>query len=358
MSKILYAASTMSHINNFHRGYIEALISDGHEVLVMASGEGADFNIPFEKKMLSKKNSECRREIKKILKREKFDAIVLNTALAAFHIRLALPRKNRPRVVNIVHGYLFGKGCGFLKNLVMLSAEKLLAGKTDSNIVMNGEDFAIAEKHRLSRVALRMTRGMGATAYDEKIPREQIRAELGAEDSWVMLFVGELSGRKNQAQLIRSLPDIRKNIKNAELWLVGEGGAEAELKALAKELKISESVRFLGRRDNPCDFIRAADLYVSASKIEGMPFNIIEALGCGAKVLISDIKGHRDVVTDSVSGFLYPLKKPEIFATKAFAIYRDMITTDEDAVREAYLAYSKENVFEQTLRTLREELFF
>ena len=130
------------------------------------------------------------------------------------------------------------------------------------------------------------------------------------------------------------------------------------MKALAQELKISESVRFLGRRDNPCDFIRAADLYVSASKIEGLPFNIIEALGCGAKVLISDIKGHRDVVTDSVSGFLYPLKKPEIFATKAFAIYRDMITTDEDAVREAYLAYSKENVFEQTLRTLREELFF
>ena len=96
MSKILYTASTMSHINNFHIDYIEALRKEGHTVLVMARGEGADFDIPFEKKIFSRKNTECRRNIRKILIREKFDAIILNTTLAAFHIRLACPKKNRP----------------------------------------------------------------------------------------------------------------------------------------------------------------------------------------------------------------------------------------------------------------------
>ena len=114
MSKILYTASTMSHINNFHLDYINALRSEGHTVLTMARGEGADFNIPFEKKLLSPKNTRCRKEIKRILENEKFDIVILNTTLSAFHIRLAMPRR-RPRVLNIVHGYLFRKIQAFLK---------------------------------------------------------------------------------------------------------------------------------------------------------------------------------------------------------------------------------------------------
>ena len=109
MSKILYAAGTMDHIRSFHMPYIEALRSEGNEVKIMAKGVDADFNIGFVKKMLSPKNIGCRRKIKKILKAEKFDAIVLNTTLAAFHIRLCLSRKKRPKVINFVHGYMFPK---------------------------------------------------------------------------------------------------------------------------------------------------------------------------------------------------------------------------------------------------------
>ena len=64
MSKILYAASNMSHINNFHLPYIDVLKKDGNEVLVMARGEGADFDIPFEKKIFSRANSRCRKMIR------------------------------------------------------------------------------------------------------------------------------------------------------------------------------------------------------------------------------------------------------------------------------------------------------
>ena len=48
MSKILYAAGTMEHIRNFHLPYIEALRSVGNEVLVMAKGDGADYDMLIE----------------------------------------------------------------------------------------------------------------------------------------------------------------------------------------------------------------------------------------------------------------------------------------------------------------------
>ena len=104
MSKILYVASTYSHIKSFHLEYIKALRAAGHEVLIMANGSEADYNIPFEKRIFSRRNSVCRKEISKIVKEEHFDAILLNTTLAAFHVRLALNGKKRPRVVNFVHG--------------------------------------------------------------------------------------------------------------------------------------------------------------------------------------------------------------------------------------------------------------
>ena len=59
--KILYAASNMTHINNFHLDYIKALREEGYDVTVMARGEGADIDMPFEKKLFSPKNTACRR---------------------------------------------------------------------------------------------------------------------------------------------------------------------------------------------------------------------------------------------------------------------------------------------------------
>ena len=109
MKKILYAAGTMEHIKNFHLPYIDALRKDGHEVFVMARGSDADIDMPFVKKMLSLKNLLCAIKIRGIIKRGKFDTVVLNTTLAAFDTRLFMPRKRRPKVINFVHGYMFKK---------------------------------------------------------------------------------------------------------------------------------------------------------------------------------------------------------------------------------------------------------
>lgn len=356
MSKILYAASTMSHINNFHTAYIKALRRDGHEVKVMARGDDADFNIPFVKKMLSHGNTVCRREIRRIVEREGFDAIVLNTALAAFHIRLALPKKNRPKVINISHGYLFGEKTRSLKEKILLWCEKHLAPKTDTVLVMNEEDLRIAKANRLSINPPVMTLGMGARVPDSSPDREEIRRGMLSEGAYVITFVGELSGRKNQHLLISALPELKLHIPNAVLWLIGEGDKKAELIELADRLGMGDFVIFAGKRSNPCDFIRSSDLYVSASRIEGMPFNIMEALGAGATVLCSDIKGHRDLIEDGTTGFLFESDNAEDFVRRAAEIYRTGASADADAVAAVYEKYSFENVFDKTYAAIKEAI--
>lgn len=356
MSKILYAAGTMDHIKSFHLPYINALRKDGHEVFVMAKGKDADFDIGFVKKMLSVKNTRCRREIRKVLKREKFDAIILNTTLAAFHIRLCLRKKMRPKVINIVHGYMFPEKLRGTKDKIFLFCEKLLRKKTDAVLVMNSEDFRIATSNKLCIGEVKMTLGMGAKVRETQVPPETIYKYTGSEGKYILCFVGELYRAKNQRFLICALPEIKLAIPNAVLWLIGEGGDRAELISLAEQLNISDSVCFMGKQKNPCDYIRAANLYVSASEKEGLPFNIMESLGCGMVTLASDIKGHRDLIEDGVSGFLYTPGDMTQFVDKVKAIHSGELALKREDIVARYEIYSRDSVFDKTYSVIKELL--
>lgn len=352
--KILYVASTISHINNFHLEYIEALKNEGYTVKVMARGEGADYNIPFEKKFFSASNTACRQQIKQILKDESFDIIFLNTSLAAFHVRLCLDKKQRPRVINMVHGYLFSRDISFVKRWMLLTSERFLASRTDCIITMNDWDYDVATRYKLALGRIVNCRGMGATVKPASVASEDIRRELLCQDKFVLCFVGELSSRKNQEFLIYALNEIKEYIPSAVLWLVGSGLARESLEEIAGRVDVSESVMFLGRRDNACDYMRACDLYVSASTIEGMPFNLIEAMGCGKTVLASAVKGHVDLIEDGASGFLYKLNDQKDFVRCVNDIYLGNKTADPERIKKRYLDFTKEAVFPDTLEIIKE----
>ena len=358
MGKILYVASTVAHLRSFHEPYISALRERGHEVFTMARGEGVDFDVPFEKKLLSPKNGECRRRIRRIVNDGGFDFIILNTSLAAFHVRAALSRRNRPTVLNIMHGYLFpfknpASLKGKVKRLLLLLAERIVKGRTDAVMTMNSEDTAIALKYKLSSGAVLECRGMGIPPAAPRRRAEEIRAEMRAENAFVMTFVGEYSGRKNQEYLISLMPKIRERIPEAVLWLIGEGDERANFERMIADLSLSDSVKLVGRRSDAIDFMRASDIYVSASRSEGLPFNIVEALGAGCDVVASDVKGQRDILEDG-AGVLCDLADSASFVDAIEGVAKKRIVIDEVRKCEAYATYSIENVFSDTLSMMIE----
>ncbi len=351
--RVLYVASTVGHIDNFHLPYIQAMRARGDEVRIMARGEGADYDIPFEKRLLSVENMKCRRRIRRILKSEKFDAVILNTSLASAVVRSACPRRRRPRMVNVVHGYLFSENESRLRSCFLLTCERILRKRTDAIVTMNGEDRSIAEGYRLAPLVL-TCRGMGAKVRSPISSAESLRRKSGCEDKFVLAFVGELSRRKNQAFLIRALPRLRERIPMTVLWLVGDGAEREALERLAGELGVSDSVVFWGYRRDACDLMRACDLYVSASGIEGMPFNVLEAMGLGKTVLLSAVKGHVDIVCDGVDGFLYKYGSVEDFVNKTCQILTKTLSIKATAAMQKFREYELGAVFYDTLGRLDE----
>lgn len=302
--KILIVASNMVHIKNFHLPYISAFRDAGHEVSVMASGEGADFNIPFKKRAFSFKNLRLSFLIKKILKREKFDAILLHTTLAAFWTRFALRAiKNRPVVINTVHGYLFSEHSSFLKRKIYLMAERFVRKKTDYIAVMNEDDLKIARDNKLAINEPFLINGMGVSlSRTENAKRHEFDGKLR------LVYVGEISKRKNQIFLVKSL----LKLDNAILTLVGDGDERESLEKFASKNKISNRLVITGFTKNVKEHLENADIYVSASTIEGLPFNIMEAMSAKMPIVASDIKGQCDLLP---SDCLYELNNEEQFVS-------------------------------------------
>ena len=352
--KILYVASTINHINSFHLDYIDALRKMGNEVKVMARGLGADFNVPFEKKFFSKKNSYARKKIREIVLAEGFDVILTNTTLAAFHVRLAVSLRCRPRIVNMVHGYLFSENTNFLKRIPLLLCEKLVKRKTDAIIVMNKEDRRIAKRHHLTSGRVYFCHGLGVKEREFNKTPQEVRAELNSENNYNLLFVGELSARKNQKYLISYMPKLKEFIPHIRLWLVGDGDEREKLSAFAKKLGVENDVLFLGRKENVGDYINAADIYVSASKSEGLPFNIVEAMSLGKPTLASRCKGQEDIIANWRSGFLYELDRSDDFIRDVKLIHDGVYKLEKEAITARASEYSFDNVFEETLRVMTE----
>lgn len=314
--KILYAASTASHLRRFHMPYINRLREKNDVYLMGTEGEGIDFPISFAKSFFSLSNLRAISRIRKILKREKFDKVILNTSLAAFLVRAAMiGMRKRPYVLNIVHGYLFASKDSGMKARILLFCERMLRKKTDAIAVMNRDDLEIVQKHRLCRGTVYVTGGMGIPDRMEHPTRDaELRASFApnAEDI-LCVFVGELSGRKNQLFLVRAIARLRREGLPVRLLLLGEGSAREELEAEIKSLGVEDAVFAVGNREPIAPYIGVSDIYVSASVSEGLPFNVMEAMAYGLPIVMSDTKGQVDLKREGDPAVTYPLNDTDAF---------------------------------------------
>lgn len=118
-----------------------------------------------------------------------------------------------------------------------------------------------------------------------------------------ILFVGRLVDKKGAKYLIEALVTVRQKFPDAFLSVVGFGPELDSLKALASARDVSSHVHFLGAKEQkelPAFYQRAAVFvapFVTAANgdQEGLGLVVVEALGCGCPVVLSDLPACRDI---------------------------------------------------------------
>ena len=308
-------ASVYGHIRSFHLPYLREFQRLGWETHVACRGIPQDapyvdrrMDLPFEKKLTAVSNFRAMRMLRRTVGREHYDLIIAHTSLASFFTRLAVKgMKDRPRLVNVMHGYLFDDETPFLKRQLLLGAERLTAPETDLLLTMNEWDFRTAKKYRLGK-RIEKIPGMGVdfSRLDRTTEEDgrQLRQSLGIpEDAFVLIYPAEFSKRKSQHVLIEAMQHLPEQVR---LVLCGEGDQLQYCKGLAKKLHVQDRILFPGQITDIAPWYRMADALVASSRSEGLPFNVMEAMYMGLPVVASAVKGHTDLIRDGDTGLLYP----------------------------------------------------
>jgi glycosyltransferase involved in cell wall biosynthesis len=121
------------------------------------------------------------------------------------------------------------------------------------------------------------------------------------ENTPVILCVASLQFRKGHDTLLRAI----RLVPNIVLVCAGDGPLSGELHSLAEELGIASRVRFLGKRMDVPQLLKAADIYVQPSRVDGFCIAALEAMAAGKPVVASNVPGLSDLVGDA--GLQFPV---------------------------------------------------
>jgi glycosyltransferase involved in cell wall biosynthesis len=175
--------------------------------------------------------------------------------------------------------------------------KRLWRGTIDRTITISRAHGALlVERHGLSREGLVVIEN-GVEDPGERRPRGAGPPNL--------VCVGGLEPRKGQDVLIRAVGRLRAAGRDVRLVLVGDGPARGEWEPLAHR-EAPGGVRFVGAVSDAGPYIAAADLLAVPSRIEGVPFVVLEALAAGTVPVVSALPGLDEVVDDSVGRLVAP----------------------------------------------------
>jgi L-malate glycosyltransferase len=157
--------------------------------------------------------------------------------------------------------------------------------------------------------------GIDFAPYETPFDRVAARARLGIEPEQVLAIqVAALAPHKSQTTLLKSAALLLEGSPRLVIWIAGEGDLRDSLTAEHARLGLGDRVRFLGFRDDIPDLLRAADLFVSSSYLEGLGTSILDAMAAGLPVVATRVGGVPEIVKDGETGILVPPRDPESLA--------------------------------------------
>jgi len=262
-----------------------------------------------------------RKEINKILEKEKYDIVHCNlNSLSYIYPALAALKNDIPTIIHSRNaGIKSSKISQILHNINFkkLPKEKItmLAVSSEAGNWMFGEET----KFRV------INNGIYTDKYcynqDARIKTRE-KLKLQKQDK-VLVNVGALKEQKNHEFLLEILKKLIETEANYKLLLVGKGNLENKLKEYAENMNIINNIIFLGSIDNVAEVLSAADVFVFPSLYEGFPNAVLEAQASGLPCVISDTITNEVIVLPNVEAISLE-ETPEYWANRVENISFDI----------------------------------
>jgi glycosyltransferase involved in cell wall biosynthesis len=242
------------------------------------------------------------------LARERPDLVHTHLGKAGALGRLAARDAGVPLVVHTFHGHHFA--APWPAGPLARRAERVLARATDALVCLSPRQRAdVVERFRVApaaRVAV-VPPGLdvhGLRAAVDPARAAALRARWGGGAGVVVLWLGRFVEVKAPRALLDALE--RAPAGAFRLVMAGDGPLRGEAVAHARARRLLGRVAFPGGVADPATWIAACDAVVLASRSEGTPLALLEAMALGRPVVSTAVGGVPDVVEDEATGLLVP----------------------------------------------------
>lgn len=254
----------------------------------------------------------------RLFRRLRPDIVHTHTAKAGALGRLAARAAGVPVRIHTFHGHVLN---GYFSPAVtqgFVCAERALARMTDRLVAVSprlrtellGKGIGRSEQFEVVPLGLDLGRFRG--------PRTEsaaLRPALGVTGDVPLLgIVGRLVPIKDHATLFAAMALLPSGPQAPHLLVVGDGEEREPLERLAARIGLEKRVHFLGWRADLDAILPELDVVICASKNEGTPVALIEAMAAGVPVLSTDVGGVGDLVAHGKTGWLVPPSDPSSMA--------------------------------------------
>ena len=263
--------------------------------------------------------------IKKFLKQHKYDIVHINSGSTFFLAIAAYISKSLGVKKVIVHSHSSGEKENIKHKLIKFFAAFFFSLCADEICAPSLEAAKWKfSKKLISKKLIIIKNGIDINRFKfSPSKRKDMRKELRISDDTLLLgHVGRFTKKKNQVFLVNLLTYLRNT--KFKLILIGDGDTFTKVKAVSKKLAISKNIYFVGRKNNPEDYLQAMDVFLLPSKYEGLGLVAIEAQCSGLPVIASNMVPKDIKITPHVSflsindvqGWIHKLKEYSRFERK------------------------------------------
>ncbi len=164
------------------------------------------------------------------------------------------------------------------------------------------------------------------TEVFKRIPAERCESKkrLAPNGEKILVHTSNFRTVKRVTDTIRIFDIVQKEIPS-KLLLVGDGPDRHECERLARELNLSDSVKFLGKQEGLVEILSAADIFLIPSQSESFGLAALEAMSCSVPVISSSVGGLPELVKHNECGFIAEIGDVERMAKYTI----DLLTNDK-----------------------------
>ncbi|MGF9856553.1 glycosyltransferase [Priestia endophytica] len=242
------------------------------------------------------------RKIHYVVKERDINIIHANSTFSGLLVYFYSLYNKEVSIIYTPHGYYSFKPMKKFKKKIVCLIERYINKRCNKIIHVSKSEERQALEHKVvsPENSLVIFNGVDSPGVRKIISNDK--------KTFNIVNLARVDDQKNPYDFLKIAKSVVKHRDNVQFIWAGDGKYLDDIKGCIREENLEHKIKFIGFLKDKKQLLSEADIYLSTSHYEGLPFSVVEAMSYGVPLLLSSNVGHSDLIEDGVNGYLYRTK--------------------------------------------------